>query len=321
MSERVNWPIPLERVTPMFPGQMGVPGSDSRLGLKSSCGGAVFYVDPNHGSASDNSDGTDPSAPLRTIQAAVGKCSAFQGDTIAVMPNNSWQYGLPANGRVLPVAENVVIGTPGVRIVGVSPSGVNGVPWTPASNGGTCLTVLACDVLVEGFIFTGGAYTNPTAITSIWDIGILKGDNLTVRNCVFESTVNIAINLCYVWYAHIYNNRFWFNTYGIYANPAYAGCSDLDIHDNIFHECDKAMLLTNTDYSHIYRNDIFNHDARMGINATDDGICLTNGLSNMVTDNNFSCLLARMSDLNSSGTIDAWVNNHCMDGLQVAQPA
>lgn len=303
MSEKVLWPIPLERVNPFYPGQMGVPGSDARVGIRSSCEGVVFYVDPNIGE--DGGDGTDPTAPLKTIQKAVDKCAALRGDTIAVMTNNSWQYGTATDGRVLPVAEQVVIDTPGIRLVGLSPSGVNGVPWQPVQNGGQMLTINALDVLVEGFIFTNGLFTQPNAIRATWANGATFGDNLTVRNCVFESGVNIGIELDYVWYANIYQNRFWFNTYGIWANPAYSGCSNLDIHDNILHECEKAMLLTKVDYSHIYRNDFFNHDARMGINATDDGLCLTNGLSNMVTDNNFSCLLARMNNFCSAGTIDA----------------
>jgi hypothetical protein len=318
MSEKVNWPIPLEQVRPMYQGQMGVPGSDTRLGLSRTCGNAVFYVDPNHGSASDNSDGTDPNAPLATIQAAHGK--AVQGDTIAVMHNNSWQYGNTANGRILPVAEDVVITTPGLRIVGICPSGVNGVPWQPATDRGTCLTVKALDTLVEGFLFTAGTKTAPTAIRASWIGGVDYGDNLTVRNCVFESGINTAIQLEYVWYANIYQNRFWFNAYGLYANPLTSRCSNLDIHDNIFHECGKAMLLTRIDYSHIYRNDIFNHDARMGINATDDGICLINGLSNMVTDNTFSCLVARNNDLNTAGATDCWPFNHFLDAQNTANP-
>jgi len=297
---------------------MGVDGSDTREGLRSAVANAVLWVDPNYGNASDESDFTNPDSPAVHIQAAHDK--ATQGDTIAVMHNNSWQYGNTADGRVLPVAETVVITKPGLRIVGVYPAGVNGVPWTPADDRETCLTINALDTLVEGFIFTGGAIVTPDAIKANWLGGITYGDNLTVRNCVFESDINIAIELNYVWYANIYQNRFWFNTYGIYANPASSSSSNLDIHDNIFHECGKAMLLTKVDYSHIYRNDLYNHDARMGINATDDGITTMNGLANQVTDNNFSCLLARMNDFCTAGATDAWIFNHCLDGNTIANP-
>jgi hypothetical protein len=321
MSHKVAWPLPLERVTPFYPGQMGVPGSDARLGIRSSCNGAVFYVDRNNGNASDNSDGTDPLAPLSTVQAGINKCAAFSGDTVAVMANNSWQYGTYLSGRVLPVAEEVVIDTPGIRLVGVAPSGVNGVPWQPTADRTTLITVRALDVLIEGFLFTGGAFISPTAICAYWDGGAIKGDNLVVRNCVFESEVNTGIELRYVWYADIYENVFWFNGgYGIWANPGYDSPSNLQIHDNIFHDCAKAMSLVNVDYSHIFRNQIYNHDAAMGINATDDGINLLNGRDNLICGNWFSCLKARWNDLNSPGTGSAWVDNMMIDGPNTANP-
>jgi len=319
MSEKVIWPIPLERVSPFYPGQMGVPGSSARIGLQTTVGGAVFYVDPNYGSSSDDSDGTDPLAPLESVQAAHDKAS--QGDTIAVMHNNAWQYGNVANGRILPISEEVTITTPGLRIVGINPAGVNGVVWTPKSNSGWCITNLALDTLIEGFLFTSdGVHTTPNAIRSTWILNSAYGDNLTVRNCVFEGAINIAIEMDYSWYVHIYQNRFWSNTYGLYANPAYAHLNSLDVHDNLFYENDKAMNLVGCSYSYFYRNQIYNHDARMGINATDDGIDLMNGLANLVSDNTFSCLLARMNNFCTAGATDSWVNNHAMDGLVVLNP-
>jgi hypothetical protein len=297
---------------------MGVPGSDARLGLQTVTQGAVFYVDRYHGDANDSNDGTNPNAPLLTIQGGVNKCAAFHNDTVSISPGNSWQYG--ALPLVNPYAEEVVINTPGIRLVGVHPSSVNGVVWTPAQDRGTCLTINALDVLVEGFIFTGGVYISPTAIVAYWDGGTIKGDNLVVRNCVFESEVNTAIDLRYVWYADIYQNCFWFNPLGIYANPGFFAPSDLQIHDNLFHECGNALDLVNVEYSFIYRNLIYCQAAALGINAANRGINTMNGTGNLVNDNTFSCLLARYNDFCTAGNMDAWVNNHCIDGPTIANP-
>lgn len=47
----------------------------------------VYYVDS--GSGSDTNDGRDPGFPLATIDAAINKCTASQGDVILVQPGHS----------------------------------------------------------------------------------------------------------------------------------------------------------------------------------------------------------------------------------------
>lgn len=56
-----------------FPGQMGVPGSASGLGLRMIPGGRAYYVAKTTevAIADDNNDGTDPLAPLATIGGAI----------------------------------------------------------------------------------------------------------------------------------------------------------------------------------------------------------------------------------------------------------
>lgn len=63
--------LPMLKLPPWFGGQMGVPGSDTPLGLRTAPQGLVYYVDPSHGNASDNNDGTNPNEPFETIQAAI----------------------------------------------------------------------------------------------------------------------------------------------------------------------------------------------------------------------------------------------------------
>ena len=322
----VNWPPPLTRLNPFYPGQFGVPGTDSETGLRLHCEGTVFYVDPNHVDTNDQRDGTNPTAPLTTIATALTKCQAYRGDVIVVMANNSWQYGDAADGRTTAIAEEVTIDVPGVRIIGLSQSGM-GVYWTPASDGGTCITVAAIDVTIEGFVFTEGAYTGCDAIYCEWDGATLYGENLTVRNCVFDDTVDTAIQLEYAWYNHIHNCVFWeCDEYGIYVDAGGSGTEYTYIHDNIFHNCDVAIaLLGGCDHNHVKSNQIYNSNAVGAAAAANEGINTTGGARNMVCDNWFSCLLpvpanGDWDDLNTASATDAWVNNHCMDGDNVTNP-
>lgn len=68
--------IPLTRLKPWYPGQLGIAGSDSGLGLRIEPQGQVWYVDGSHPNTNDSNDGTDPDAPLETIQAAITKNNA-----------------------------------------------------------------------------------------------------------------------------------------------------------------------------------------------------------------------------------------------------
>ena len=43
-SANVRWGTPLTRLNPWYPGQFGVPGTDSETGLRLDSNGTVFYV-------------------------------------------------------------------------------------------------------------------------------------------------------------------------------------------------------------------------------------------------------------------------------------
>lgn len=327
MSHLVNWPVPLTRLNPFYPGQIGVLGTWNETGLRNSCDGAIFYVDPNYPGVSDARDGTDPTAPLATIAAALTKCQPYRGDVIAVMGNNAWQYGAAADGRRLPISEEVIVDVPGVRIVGVDPSSPSGVVWTPASNGGICITVRALDVLIEGFHFYEGAFAGCNAIYALWNGTTAFGDNMVIRNCTFDDTVDIAIQLEYSWYCEIYNNIFWeCDTAGIYTDPLGQGANYLKIFSNTFHDCGAALPLRGVDNSHIYDNSIYNGNAQGAGVATNEGIDLTNGVNNQIFANVFSCLLpvpanGDWDDLNSGGgATNAWIANACTNGTAVTTP-
>ncbi len=328
MSHLVNWPaLPLIREQTLYPSQMGVPGSDTRAGLRSSVSGVVLYVDPNHPGATASADGTNPENPLSTVAAALTRCQPYRGDTISVMGNNAWGnaygYGNIADGRLLAISEEVIVTIPGVRIVGVCPSAANGVVWTPASNGGTCITVRALDVLIEGFFFDEGAFTGCNAISAVWNGTTAWGDNLTVRNCVFSDTVDIGIQLDFSYYVNVYNCLFWdCDAYGIYNNAALNPAAFCDIHDNIFHDCATgAIKAQDLADSHVYRNSVYNTTAQSGAACTDLGFDFITGARNQVFDNYFSCALAAVfADMNSASPTDAWINCHTMTGDSITNP-
>jgi hypothetical protein len=324
-SANVQRSPPLLRQTPFYPPQWGVRGSDNKLGERLHTDGAIYYVNPNHPDADDNHAGTDPDHPLVHVAQALTLVQPFRGDEIWVMPNNSWKYGSTADGYLLPIAETVTVTVPGVRIVGVHGSSPTGVVWTATDDNQTLITVHALDVCIEGFFFRAPAFAACTAIMSVWN-SPPYGDNLVVRHNAFDDTITNGVVLNYCWYADIHHNNFW-NVIEKGIECVGAQPSEfLDIHDNIFHNCVvTAMDLTNCDYCHVHQNSIYNDNNENGVNGTDTGIITTNGTHNQVFDNYFSCILpvgaaGDYDQMNTAGASDAWINNHCMNGLAITPP-
>ena len=325
-SANVSWPIPLIRQKIFYPGQVGVQGTDNTRGLRADVGGVVFWVDPNAVGVSDLRDGTDPEAPLATVAAALALAQPYRGDVIAVMANGAWQYAAGVN-RTTAVAEEVIVTVPGVRIVGVFPSSSVGVVWESQTNGTPCIDVRAIDVTIEGFAFVGGL-VGGVAIYCEWNGTTLFGENLTVRNCLFDETIDTGIQLEFSWYCDIHNNYFTqCDEYGIHADVAGSGFAFCTIHHNHFLDCGTAAIaaLGGCDENQIYKNSIFNTDAQNGALATNEGINTTGGTQNSVFDNWLSCLLpvpanGDYDDFCTGAATDAWMNNHLMDGDTVTNP-
>jgi hypothetical protein len=296
----------------------------SAVSLVDEFSGRVYYVDPNTGN--DANEGTEPGSPMLTVQAAVDRCTDHNGDVVAVMQTGAWQYD---SGLVKPlfVDEEVTLNKAGMTLAGITPGGT-GVLWTPASDGGTCIHVTAIDCLIEGFLFDEGTHAGCRAIYVEWDDADAWGENLEVRHCVFSDTVDIGIEMEYSWYNWIHDNVFWeCDTYGIFSDAAGSGFAYARIHDNVFHDCGIAMaLLGGADDNQIFRNTIYNGNAQGAAAAANEGINTTGGTRNQVFDNWFSCLLpvpanGDWDNLNTAAATDAWVGNHCMNGLAVTNPA
>jgi len=336
-ATNVNWPAtPLVRFPTLWPGQMGVPGTDHDRGERSHCSGEVFYVDPNYPGVSDLRDGTSPTDPLATVGAALTKCEPYRGDVIAVMHNGFWTYGDMTSDNITPVAETVTIDVPGVRLVGVAPSGSLGVPWIGTANNDVLITVTALDVLVEGFAFWEPTYTGVTAISAAWD-GPPYGENTTIRNCFFYSLA-YGIQLDYTWYCYVENNHFdsistaAIHNPSVYGEPDYLtirrnvfinnaadinlpGCDNELIEGNRFMDVTAAIVLLAGDVNTIHGNTIQGDPT-----GTNNYINLTGGASNLVSDNYLACTIAQYDVTCSDSTSGSWVGNKCTNGTATAPP-
>lgn len=335
-SANVTIPLPLNRLNPWYPGQLGgVPGASTDTGLRQHCTGNVLYVDPNYPGVSDQRDGTDPTDPLNTIGAALTHCRPYRGDVIYVMANGDWTDapGGAAN-YPLPITETVTVSVHGVRIVGVFPSGTLGVPWRAVAAGDTIVTVTGIDVLIEGFCFMGAPAdggANCNGIYSIWDGTTGWGDCLTVRHCFFDSDIQTAIQLEFVYNGDIHHNVFQSCAIaGIYSDgvPALRDCH---FHHNWLERVGEgqigAISVVNATRCKIDHNQIYNSDAQQGgapLIATDEGIDTSGGGQNIVHDNVLSCLLPGpgndYSDFCNSAASDAWINQLCMNGPTTTNP-
>ena len=314
-SANVRWPVPLTRQNPFYPGQMGVPGTDTETGLRLNTTGTIFYVDPRYPGASDARDGTNPTDPLLTVATALTKCQAHRGDVIAVMASGHWQYGTATDQAQTDISEEVVVDVPGVRIVGVSPSGALGVYWQPIQNDGVCITINALDVLVEGFCFWNEDFTGGTGVHIDWDGTDTFGDNAIVRHCHFDEDLDYGISFNYAYYCQVHDNSF--SGIGIAAIHNYSTDGDPDYSvfaRNWFIDCAAAINLPTTSRCQISNNWI------SGSPAVADSYITTNGGGlNLVSCNALVSTLAQYvgGNCNSAAT-DGWVQNFCVDGPSVA---
>jgi len=325
-SANVNWPVPLTRLNPVYPGQMGVHGAWTETGLRLHHSGTIFWVDPNCTYAEDGQDGTDPTHPLATVARALALCQPYRGDVIAVMANNAWIYHNTADGYLLPISEAVAVTVPGVRIVGVCPSGSLGVPWL-VPEGGIAVTVQAMDVLIEGFAFVGvHEGTSGTAIGSVWDGSTVYGENLIVRHCYFDWEIDIGVMMSFNYFTQIHDN--WFceqDEYAVRADPAGDPCDALRIYNNLFWTAGiSACSLAAIGHSQIFNNWFYDQTVSTPAAKANAFINLTGGSFNLVHHNVLGCPLpGPVNDYDNTctgGTRDMWVENYCSNGPATTNP-
>lgn len=306
-------------------GVWGVPAT-ARFAANMATGARIFHVQPNHPLAVDlGNTGEDPGCPFVTVTAALARCENNRGDVILVGGNDAWQYGGGGTWN-LPVAESVVCNKQGVAIIGVTPDPL-GVVWQPAAANGTCLTIHALGVEVAGFLFQGAGGAGDVGVLAEWDGATTWGDSPNIHHCFFDDTLAQGIALEYSWNAHIHKCEFYDCDYGIYCDPLGSGFDLALIEDCRFRGCSISAISATggCDENMVRHCSVYNANAAAGAAATDEGYDFTGGNENLVEDCSFTCLLpvpaaGDYNDLNTAAATDAWVNNHCMDGLAVTNP-
>jgi hypothetical protein len=151
-----------------FPGgvtSLGVPVIPTAFPYSGSS--KVWFV--NSVGGSDSHRGDDIRKPLATLDGAIGKCTANQGDVIVVLPNHA-ETVTGAGGITADVA--------GISIFGI---GVGNQRPRFLMDGGTSVTfvVSAADVYIENLVFAGGH----NGIVRCFDI---TAANCTLKNLEFE---------------------------------------------------------------------------------------------------------------------------------------
>lgn len=144
--------IALQRLTPFYPPQWGVQGSDIPLGVRSQSDAIVLFVSTVHPNRNDNNDGTNPDGPCATVQGAIAKLIAHQTALGVSLAGSQIIVGA---GSAL--VENVIIPVTAPKncaILGMVAGGGGMSPtWRAATGAGTALTVRQEDWRISGFTF------------------------------------------------------------------------------------------------------------------------------------------------------------------------
>ena len=133
--------------------------------------GSVFFVDSGASRAADGNAGRDPSVPMATIDAAVGRCTANNGDMIVVMPGHSES---PTSSIALDVA--------GVWVYGLG-WGASRPTITFEALAATC-AMSADSTRISNLRFTLGATT-----ATVTNAVVMSGDYCVMEDCEVQMHV------------------------------------------------------------------------------------------------------------------------------------
>lgn len=105
--------------------------------------GNIFFVDSGIGS--DGNSGKDPGQPFATIDYAVGRCAANNGDHIIVMPGHA---------ETIAAATSLVLDVAGITIIGLGRGSDR--PVLNFSATASSIPISAANIVLQNFLFTGG---------------------------------------------------------------------------------------------------------------------------------------------------------------------
>lgn len=232
--------------------------------------GSIFFVDSGASRASDGNAGRDPNVPMATIDAAVARCTANNGDIIVVMPGHDenpttsitldvagiWVYGLGWGASRPTITFGATAATLAISAASCRVSNLVFDLGTVATTITVGITITGADCIIEDCEIPSHATSQFTSmITTTAD-----ADRLTLRRNRFRGLAGTA------------------GAVGI----TLVGCDDLNMHDNVvsggFSTGTVAQITTAANRVHIYNNFLVNDSAFYALDVHDDttGLIMNN---------------------------------------------
>ena len=137
--------------------------------------GRYIFVDSGSSTGGDTSGyGASPDAPMLTLDAAIGQCTANAGDVIVLMPGHA---------ESLAAAADIVADVAGISIVGLG-NGEDRPTFTFGTDVGADIDITANGVSIENCLFVAGidSLTAPLHIT---------GTDCKIKKCEFRDATDI----------------------------------------------------------------------------------------------------------------------------------
>jgi hypothetical protein len=137
--------------------------------------GKIFFVDSATGS--DVNDGLSPDDPVKTLDYAIGLCTANKGDIIFIMPNHT---------ENITAAGGITCDVEGVRIVGMG-KGDNRpeIKWAGAAASAADIEIDADSVSFENVVFNTGNSTGTNVPLACIDV---DDNHFSLINCEINNT-------------------------------------------------------------------------------------------------------------------------------------
>ena len=256
--------------------------------------GNVFFVDSGATNATNGNTGDSPDKPLATLNGAMDKCTANNGDMVFLMPGH---------GEDLDAATDAVIDVAGVKVIGIG-DGPDQPTFTFTGTAGSFECDVACHVENVKFLASVSAVVVGVNIDAhyvtlkncVWDfdatgddflimVDIDAFDDFVIDGCEFRAEnaagADEAIRLDDANDGIIANSRF----FGDFANAVIinAGadtlCANLTIVNNYIYNADTAAAQNGIDLNNactgvIANNRIGGLQATGVANLLDPGSCL-----------------------------------------------
>ena len=126
--------------------------------------GTTYYVDS--GSGSDSNTGKSWAKALATLDAAINKCTANQGDTILIAEGHTETYTTTGAKAIFDVD--------GINVIGLGRGSDR--PTFSFGHTGTTMTISGDNVTIQNLLFV-------TAVDQVVTFATISGDDCTLINC------------------------------------------------------------------------------------------------------------------------------------------